>query len=127
MTEAEKQSLAEAAGVEAEKKEETKDPASKQPLFYDNKTLYIYCPAELADEFIKFANSEFYGKQYIALKELMRTWRETRHLAYMQADVYETKERLAAIEEVVMQSMIKKEEEKPKVIKTMGGGELESV
>ena len=98
-----------------------KDPASKQPLFYDNKTLYIYCPAELANEFIKFANSEFYGKQYIALKELMRTWQETRHLAYMQTELYEMKERIAEIENALMKLAGQKIEEKSQPIKTIAG------
>lgn len=98
-----------------------RDPASKQPLFYDNKTLYIYCPAELADEFIKFANAEFYGKQYIALKELMRTWRETRHLAYMQTEIYEAKERIDSLEAALTKLAVADGEEKSQPIKTLGG------
>lgn len=99
------------------------DPAARNPLSYDNKTLYIYCPPELAMDFINFANKEFGGKQYIALKELMRTWRESRHVAYMIADIRDVSEELQTIKErltMLENKMWPVEEEQS--IPTMGGG-----
>jgi len=99
------------------------DPAARNPLAYDNKTLYIYCPPELAMDFIEFANKEFGGKQYIALKELLRTWREMRHMAYMLADVRDLGEEMN-----VLKGRLNRLEEKAfdvdedKTIPTMGGG-----
>lgn len=96
---------------------------------YDNKTLYIYCPPELALDFIEFSNKEFGGKQYVALKELLRTWREVRHIAYMLADVRDLDEEMLTIKERLTMLENKAwpiEEKKKKTIATMGGGGLEA-
>lgn len=102
------------------------DPAARNPLSYDNKTLYIYCPPELAMDFIDFANKEFGGKQYIALKELIRTWREMRHMAYMLADVRDLSEEMQTIRErlTMLENKawpVEEEEKAEEAIPTMGG------
>lgn len=98
---------------------EKKDSTTPKSLVYDNKTLYIYCPPELAHDFITFANAEFAGKQFIALKELLRNWRESRQLAYMAADIAALKE------EIELLKRQKTEQEAKNVLPTMGGHELE--
>lgn len=70
-----------------------------QKIIYSkaNKTLHIYCPPELANDFINFAKEEFDDKQYLALKELLRNWRDNKNIAYMQTDIRVLQEAVAEL------------------------------
>uniref|UniRef100_A0A6M3JRG2 Uncharacterized protein n=1 Tax=viral metagenome TaxID=1070528 RepID=A0A6M3JRG2_9ZZZZ len=104
-----------------------KDPASENPLFYENKTLHIYCPASIAFDFIELSNKEFAGKQYAALSHLLRSWKEARHVTYLLTEIMEIKEdndELVKRIEMLENSLEEKIEEpkvKKKTLKTITG------